>query len=179
MASFIQETPAGQFLRFLGLQNTWLQYPEEAAGFQPADMSVVQDQSPSPVQDDQEKAILAVVAREKSVTPRSGSPSPAKEVIIVSWTKNDPANPRNWPQSKKMWTLTVVNLYTFCVYCTASIITPTAQAIMQRYDVSLVVASLGLSMYVVGCKFSIVLATKVSLSHVYRRRRTHVPLSHQ
>ncbi len=146
MLDFINETPAGQFLRFLGFQKPWLSYPEEKPGFQPGHLpAIVSETSSSPSEHDLEKTILA---SEKDVTP--GSPCPETEVTIVAFAENDPANPRNWRHAKKMWTLAVVNLYTFCVYCTASIITPTTGAIMKRYDVSIVVASLGLSMYVVG-----------------------------
>ncbi|KAJ9608407.1 hypothetical protein H2200_007395 [Cladophialophora chaetospira] len=146
MLDFINETPAGQFLRFLSFQRPWLAYPEEMPGFEPSRLpGFVSETSSTPSEHDLEKTILAT---EKDVLPRSQSPD--SENKIVAFVENDPANPRNWPHAKKMWTLTVVNLYTFCVYCTASIVTPTAEAMMERYNVSLVVASLGLSMYVVG-----------------------------
>jgi MFS transporter, DHA1 family, multidrug resistance protein len=154
MADFIKETSAGQFLRLLGFQQPWLLYPEENPGFKPAGTPVGCENHPSVVEKDLEKMLSTVsaakVPSEETTTPPVESSE--KEIIIVSWSENDAANPRNWAHSKKMWTLTVVNLYTFCVYCSASIITPTAEAIMARYDVSLVVASLGLSMYVVGCE---------------------------
>lgn len=70
---------------------------------------------------------------------------------IVTWysDKNE-ENPRNWSDLKKGWVISVLTLYTFVVYCTASIITPTAEFVMQRCNVSIDVASVGLSMYVVG-----------------------------
>ncbi|OQV03361.1 hypothetical protein CLAIMM_08412 [Cladophialophora immunda] len=150
MAGFVKETPAGQFLRTLGFRSDFLLYAEEKVGFEPRDPPIIRESAPSPVESDLEKELsklsTTVRASEKDVT----LPASDEEAIVVSWTENDPENPRNWSQSKKTWTLVVVNLYTFCVYCTASIITPTAGAIQQRYDVSIVVASLGLSMYVVG-----------------------------
>lgn len=150
MASFIKETPAGQFLRLLGFQQHWLLYPEEIPGFEPNESTSDFERGPSPVESDLEKTVVKVPATIRSSEKDQSADDP--DVKIVAFVENDPANPRNWSQSKKYWTLIVVNLYTFCVYCTASIITPTAGVIQERYHVSTEVASLGLSMYVVGCK---------------------------
>ena len=78
-----------------------------------------------------------------------------------------------------MWTLTVVNLYTFVVYLTASVITPTAGAIMERYNISLVVASLGLSMYVVGCELIPLLFPDVLILTFRRRSGPYVSITYK
>lgn len=46
--------------------------------------------------------------------------------------------------------MVVISVYTFVVYCTASIITPTVEIVMERYHISAEVAALGLSLYVFG-----------------------------
>ncbi|EXJ56374.1 uncharacterized protein A1O5_12641 [Cladophialophora psammophila CBS 110553] len=152
MADFLKETPAGQFLRLIGCRSANLLYPEEKPGFEPAaaGLPIVCERAPSPAESDLEKTLSKLSATVRASEKCETSPNPDNEAIIVSWTEHDPGNPRNWSQAKKTWTLVVVNLYTFCVYCTASIITPTAEAIQQRYHISILVASMGLSLYVVG-----------------------------
>lgn len=156
MAQAIRDTPAGQFLRSVGF-GSWLAYPEEVDGFEPQQMSTVAEEVSTPSEDDDlEKTLSKISAKigttEGEITTKL-SENELADVIVVSFTKDDQGNPRNWSQGKKTWTLTLINTYTFVVYLAASIITPDAEVIMQRYNVSIVVASLGLSMYVVGCKF--------------------------
>lgn len=164
MDAFLRDTPAGHFLRFIGFKRR-LPYPEEVPGFRPPSMPVVSQEDeavPSSNAGDLEKvqsrASIAIGMDQTDITRRLSKDGLSKdglsEAIVVSWTENDSDNPRNWSSAKKNWTLTLINLYTFVVYCTASIITPTAEFITQRFNVSIVVASLGLSMYVVGCELT-------------------------
>ena len=162
MLEFMNETPAGQLLRFLGSQRSWLLYLEEKPGFEPGHTpTMVGETGSARSEHDLEKTI---VASKRAVTPRYQSPD--GQIAVVKFAENDPTNPRNLPQLKKMWTLTVVNLYTFCVYCTASIVTPTAEAMRVRYNVSLVVAGFGLSMYVVGYKLMKLARWILLLTHI-------------
>jgi MFS transporter, DHA1 family, multidrug resistance protein len=48
-------------------------------------------------------------------------------------------------------------MYTFVVYCASAIFVPSYQWIMIRYGVSQELASLGLAMYVAGCKCHLLL----------------------
>jgi hypothetical protein len=161
----IRDTPAGQFLRVLGLKS-WLYYPEEVTGFElPSLPWVSEDTLPPPTADSDSTTLASEKDIEKntpSVSVRLATPpdeistsvsiKALAEPIVVSFTSDDPENPRNWSARKKAWTITIINIYTFVVYCTASVITPTAGYLVERYNVSLIVASLTLSMYVVGCK---------------------------
>ncbi|KAI1611565.1 MFS transporter [Exophiala viscosa] len=152
MANPIRDTSAGQLLRAVGFKS-WLAYPEELPSFEPQQMPAVPETLPVTNIEDLEKTLSKIATKETAsngLTSESSSEKDVGEAIVVSWTSNDKDNPRNWSQGKKMYTLTLINLYTFVVYLTASIITPTAEFIVKRYDVSIVMASLGLSMYVVG-----------------------------
>jgi DHA1 family multidrug resistance protein-like MFS transporter len=159
--SAIRDTPAGQFLRLIGLKS-WLYYPEEVTGFELPSFPWVSEETLPPTVDgvtekDIEKSLPSISIRLATPPDELSSAVSQKalaEPIIVSFSEDDMDNPRNWSTSKKAWTVTIINVYTFVVYATASIITPTAGAIVQKYDVSIVVASLSLSMYVVGCKSS-------------------------
>ena len=140
MFECIRDTPARQFLRLLSFKS-YLCYPEESPGFQPPPFATV---SEAPVTKETEEVLP------KLEITRTLSQKGLTDAIVVTWYENDQDNPRNWSTVKKSWVMVVISLYTFVVYCTASIIVPTAEAVMQKYSVSVYVAELGLSMYVVG-----------------------------
>lgn len=72
-------------------------------------------------------------------------------VILVDWyTTDDPANPQNWNSWKKAWVGFVIFMYTFMVYMASAIYTSAAPQVMTKFNVSSIVASLGLSLYVLG-----------------------------
>lgn len=71
--------------------------------------------------------------------------------ILVDWyTTNDPANPQNWSTATKCAVTAVICCYTFAVYAGSSIYSPAEQGIMEAFNISLPVASLGLALYVLG-----------------------------
>ncbi|KAI6912580.1 MFS general substrate transporter [Hortaea werneckii] len=74
-----------------------------------------------------------------------------KDVILVGWYHdNDPENPQNWSVGKKAMVTSVLWLYTFTVYCASAIYTPSVEGVQAEYQVGHTVASLGLSLYVIG-----------------------------
>ena len=71
--------------------------------------------------------------------------------ILVDWYRtDDPANPHNWSDGKRGAVTLVICLYTFVVYTSSAIYTVSEQGVMEQFHVSEVVASLGLSLYVLG-----------------------------
>lgn len=56
----------------------------------------------------------------------------------------------NWSYGKKIWVIFQVGLLTFSVYIGSSIYTAGVEDIMQEYHVSLVAATLGLTLFVAG-----------------------------
>lgn len=71
--------------------------------------------------------------------------------ILVDWyTTDDPENPHNWSNTKRALLSTVICLYTFVVYTTSAIYTSSTQGIMEEFGVSTLLATLGLSLYVLG-----------------------------
>lgn len=71
--------------------------------------------------------------------------------ILVDWyTTTDPANPQNWTHRKKALVVLQIYFYTLAVYIGSAIITPSQPYIEHIFNVSPEVASLGLSMYVLG-----------------------------
>ncbi|RMZ13030.1 hypothetical protein D0862_02480 [Hortaea werneckii] len=73
------------------------------------------------------------------------------DVILVGWYHDsDPENPQNWSVGKKAMVTSVLWLYTFTVYCASAIYTPSVEGVQAEYQVGHTVASLGLSLYVIG-----------------------------
>ncbi|KAL6697851.1 major facilitator superfamily domain-containing protein [Trichoderma pleuroticola] len=71
--------------------------------------------------------------------------------ILVDWYyTDDPDNPYNWSRNKRLGINVLICLYTFVVYTTSAIYTTSEGGIMQRFGVSEIKATLGLSIYVLG-----------------------------
>lgn len=75
----------------------------------------------------------------------------ADGVILVDWyTTDDQENPQNWSKGKKGLVIFQIYIYTLAVYMGSAIYTPSIPYVMEQFGISQNVASLGLSMYVVG-----------------------------
>ncbi|KAJ5976121.1 major facilitator superfamily domain-containing protein [Penicillium waksmanii] len=71
--------------------------------------------------------------------------------VLVDWYYTDDAeNPHNWSNSKRAWMTTLICLYTFVVYTTSAIYTSSLQGVMEEFNVSSLVGTLGLALYVLG-----------------------------
>ncbi|KAJ5382911.1 Major facilitator superfamily domain general substrate transporter [Penicillium concentricum] len=71
--------------------------------------------------------------------------------ILVDWYyTDDPENPHNWSNRKRVLITVLICLYTFVVYTTSAIYTSSTEGIMKEFGVSTLVATLGLSLYVLG-----------------------------
>ena len=72
-------------------------------------------------------------------------------IVLVDWYyTDDPENPHNWSNTKRALIATIICLYTFVVYTTSAIYTSSTIGVMQEFGVSTLVATLGLSLYVLG-----------------------------
>jgi DHA1 family multidrug resistance protein-like MFS transporter len=72
-------------------------------------------------------------------------------VVLVDWYRtDDPANPQNWSSSKKGSVVFFLCLYTWTVYAAGPIYAASEPGVEQRFGVSPVAASLGLSLYVLA-----------------------------
>ncbi|KAJ5493072.1 Caffeine resistance protein 5 [Penicillium diatomitis] len=71
--------------------------------------------------------------------------------ILVDWYfTDDQENPHNWSNKKRALLTTLICLYTFVVYTTSAIYTASLAGVMEEFGVSSLVATLGLSLYVLG-----------------------------
>ncbi|KAL2848400.1 putative MFS transporter [Aspergillus pseudoustus] len=69
---------------------------------------------------------------------------------IVEFSKDDAGNPMNWSQSRKWLIATIGNLSVFAVTFTSSAYSPSAKQVLEDFDISTEVFTLGLSLYVLG-----------------------------
>lgn len=149
--SFIRDTAIGAIIRAASGKKL-LKYPEEQDGFTlPAEYQsrVQQPSSSVPSLPSQKEDVEAVTG------PSSASEASEKEVVLVTWySDQDPENPQNWSNGKKVWVSTLLFLYTVAAYMGASIYTVSEDGVMKRFGVSQSVASLGLTLYVFGYGFA-------------------------
>ena len=70
-------------------------------------------------------------------------------VYKVGWySSDDEENPHNWSQFKKAFVLIVIGCYSFVVYLSAPVYTPSEDAFIKEFNVNNAEASLGLALYV-------------------------------
>ncbi|XHG01982.1 hypothetical protein AWENTII_005347 [Aspergillus wentii] len=113
------------------------------------------------------------MAQEKDIesTPVSSVPSDAG--FVVSFIDDDdPRSPRSMSTARKWFIVVIVAMTSTCVACTSSLYSGTYAQIEKEMHVSKTVATLGLSMFVVGLGLSpMVLAP---LSEFYGRKPVYV-----
>lgn len=175
MEAVIREAPMGQLVRFL-TKNKYLQYPEEKPGFElpepwiqmmqslEASKSNPENSEPqegrhksgqsdaishtSTLHEDPEKNAQDLEkVKSTPITPKKTKDG----AILVDWYyTDDDENPHNWSNVKRALLTTIICLYTFVVYTTSAIYTASELGIMKEFGVSEIVATLGLSIYVLG-----------------------------
>lgn len=78
-------------------------------------------------------------------------PKTKNGVILVDWYHtDDQENPQNWSSGRKTLVVLQIYMYTLAVYIGSAIITPSQPYIEEQFHVTPEVASLGLSLYVLG-----------------------------
>ncbi|SGY41074.1 BQ5605_C003g02466 [Microbotryum silenes-dioicae] len=87
-------------------------------------------------------------ANEEAARP---SPAPlVKNPFLVEFEDNDPDRPMNWSTGKKSFVASLVAFLTFSVYIGGPIFTPSIPGLLDNFDISPVVATLGLSLFVLA-----------------------------
>ncbi|KAJ7650947.1 major facilitator superfamily domain-containing protein [Roridomyces roridus] len=70
--------------------------------------------------------------------------------FLVDWEENDPDNPRNWSFRKRCFTAGNISLLTFAVYIGSAIYTSSIPGLMEEFNSSLVMGTLGLTLFILG-----------------------------
>ncbi|KAK9341808.1 hypothetical protein V1522DRAFT_418072 [Lipomyces starkeyi] len=86
---------------------------------------------------------------ESDYSSSSSAASTLAPSYIVDWYgTDDPENPRNWSDRKKLFVLAEICILTFSVYIGSAMYTPGVEQIMEEFHVGSVVALLPLAVYV-------------------------------
>ncbi|GAA5897660.1 hypothetical protein JCM6882_000062 [Rhodosporidiobolus microsporus] len=73
-----------------------------------------------------------------------------KYQYLVAFEEGDPENPKNWSTRKRSFVAGQISLLTTVVYIGSAIYTPSSMGIMEEYGVAQVVATLGLTLFILG-----------------------------
>lgn len=179
MEAVIRDAPFGQLVRYL-TKNKYFQYPEEKPDFKLPDTwlellndsaSIIGDEkvispetnhnshsseplSRASTQASQIEARLQLEEQHEIEKTKSIPIAPKKTkdgAILVDWYYTDDSdNPHNWSNRKRALIATIICLYTFVVYTTSAIYTSSTEGIMREFGVDTLLATLGLSLYVLG-----------------------------
>ncbi|KAF3482423.1 Benomyl/methotrexate resistance protein [Arthroderma uncinatum] len=116
--------------------------------------SVENDEQPEPnvlkTNSDLEGTPSRAIKDEVTDTPIMPEESPDGIVLVDWYSPDDQENPQNWSNTKKNLVAAQIFTYTFAVYMGSSIYTSSIPDIQIVFGVSTTVASLGLSLYVLG-----------------------------
>ncbi|KAF5325000.1 hypothetical protein D9619_009780 [Psilocybe cf. subviscida] len=142
-----------------------LPHPDQTPGWKPPDNLQVRPNDEKTIDDNAErdasKKTTGGTKETGSSTPVDTSlsliPSNAGEVErgerknIVGWyDDNDQENPMNWSLAKRVTVTGLICLLTFSVYIGSAIYTASIPGVVDTFHVSQSVATLGLSLYVIG-----------------------------
>ncbi|KAB2577382.1 Caffeine resistance protein 5 [Lasiodiplodia theobromae] len=174
MRELIRESIFGQTIRLVTKRN-FLQYPEELdpslwkqyidceKSGRPALRSVsLPTRRASEEESEDERKRSVDVEKEgndsdthsptrTNQTDAIADPENGKETLLVTWYgPNDPANPQNWSVGKKFFVTFEICLLTFSIYIGSAIYSAGIVDVMQKFRVSQVAATLGLTLFVAG-----------------------------
>lgn len=141
MWKIIRDSAGGQCLRLLTGRKL-ARYQEEEPDFELS----VEYLKPS------QQSQSSTSSLPKAVSNRDVEPGINRdETFVIGWYgDNDPDNPYNWSFGKKLWVAMLLFVYTFSVYISSSLYTSSTPDILGIFGVGNIVASLGLTMYVLG-----------------------------
>ncbi|OAL36727.1 hypothetical protein AYO20_04059 [Fonsecaea nubica] len=141
MATFLKDTPLGQFLRLVS-QGYLLQYTDDRNG-----LELLRNRRSQPV--DPVAEVRVNSEADPEVLAKKGTN--VDDLVIVDWySPTDAENPRNFSTTKKLWASFIIFIYTFVVYCTSSITTPSYPFIAPQHGLNETSVSLILALYVLG-----------------------------
>ncbi|KAM0788476.1 hypothetical protein ACM66B_001609 [Microbotryomycetes sp. NB124-2] len=93
---------------------------------------------------------------------------------VIEFEPGDSDNPQNWSSTKKGFVLFLISFLNFSVYIGASVYTSAIASLMEHFQVSLVVATLGLSLFVLGYGFGPMLLAPMQEMHSVGRNVPYI-----
>ncbi|EGW30874.1 multidrug resistance protein 7 [Spathaspora passalidarum NRRL Y-27907] len=100
---------------------------------------------------------------------------PQDENIIVTWDgDDDPDNPNNWSFSKKAFVIFQVSFLTTSVYMASAVYTPGIEQIMEEFQIGEVVATLPLTLFVLGYAIGPLIFSPLSENAAFGRNAIYI-----
>ncbi|KAF1999565.1 MFS general substrate transporter [Amniculicola lignicola CBS 123094] len=96
------------------------------------------------------KNVTSSLPRRNSREGHRTDPSDQDENIVDFDGPEDPTNPQNWPMGKKVLIIAILSTTTFITTLASGIYSPAIVTIASHYDVGSEVATLGVTLYVIG-----------------------------
>lgn len=97
-----------------------------------------------------EDALRQETIKQEASRPLTPERTANNQILVTWYTTDDPANPQNWSPKKKALVILQIYMYTLAVYIAAAIYTPAVPQVIEQFNIKPEIASLGLSMYVLG-----------------------------
>ncbi|KAL8926935.1 MAG: hypothetical protein Q9172_001596 [Xanthocarpia lactea] len=98
----------------------------------------------------------------ESESPDATMDSVVHPLVGHMMSPTDPDNPQNWPRSRKIYASTVAMAFAFAVAFGVTSLTVGIQGVMQRFNVSMTMAVLGLSLTLFGIAFAPIITPHLS-----------------
>ncbi|KAJ6580724.1 major facilitator superfamily domain-containing protein [Mycena capillaripes] len=102
--------------------------------------------TPSATEVEPTSTLPTLEATEKHLQHAGDIPDP----FLIDWEEDDPDNPRNWSFRKRAFVAFSISFLTFSIYIGSAIYTSSIPGLMEEFNVSLTMATLGLTLYVLG-----------------------------
>ncbi|KAK9243149.1 major facilitator superfamily domain-containing protein [Lipomyces tetrasporus] len=132
-----------------------------------------------PVSNDPEAALKLADEKldfESDYSSSSSAASTLSHSYVVDWYgQDDPENPRNWSDMKKLLILAEICFLTFSVYIGPAMYTPGIEQIMEEFHVGSVVALLPLAVYVAAYGIRPMIFAPLSETPLIGRNWVYVP----
>ncbi len=110
---------------------------------------------------------------DEEVPPEGEQETDPEKEYEVQWDgDDDPLNPRSFSKGRKWLIVSIVSAGSTCVTCTSSMYTSTYSQITEEFHISRIVATLGLSLFVIGLGLGPMVLGP--LSEFYGRRPIYV-----
>ncbi|KAJ7833122.1 putative caffeine resistance protein [Mycena olivaceomarginata] len=141
----IRDSTIGQIVNYVS-GGRLLPYPEQRPGYVVPKHFLL----PSSERKQRESTITTLAAdieSQKQIDDATTVPDP----YLVDWDgDSDPENPRNWSFRKRAFVAFEISFLTFSIYIGSAIYTSSIPGLMAEFNVSLVTATLGLTLYVLA-----------------------------
>ncbi|KAK9358553.1 major facilitator superfamily domain-containing protein [Lipomyces starkeyi] len=178
MLDIIRASFGGEIIHLLS-GGRLLKYPDQQPGFiVPSTFGVRVADDVVPVSNDPEAALKLADEKldfESEYSSSSAASTLAPSYVVDWYDLDDPENPRNWSDTKKLLVLAEICFLTFSVYIGSAMYTPGIEQIMEEFHVGSVVALLPVAVYVAAYGIGPMIFAPLSEAPLIGRNWVYIP----